>query len=64
MYSYFNKNLFLIDFEYSAPNPFVTDIANIANECVFDYMNKYPYFNYYKNAYPTDNELKEMIRAL
>ena len=65
MYSEFLKSLTYIDFEYSCLNPFVSDIANIANESVFDYTVKnYPYYSYTPKKYTSDNDLREMIRAL
>jgi len=65
LYNEKKKKLFFIDYEYSTLNPFVSDIANIANETVFDYsVNNSPYFSYNPQNYPTDNNLREMIRAL
>lgn len=59
------KDLTFIDFEYSNLAPFTMDIANIANETVFDYeVTKYPNFTYSEEAYPSDDDLREMIRAL
>ena len=41
------------------------DIANIANETVFDYAYpKYPHYAYVKKSYPTNDDLREMVRAL
>jgi hypothetical protein len=40
------------------------DIANIANETVFDYAYpKYPHYAYVKKSYPSNDDLREMIRA-
>ena len=65
MYSDSRKSLTYIDFEYSCLNPFVADIANIANETIFDYTEKnYPYYSYTPKKYTSDDDLREMIRAL
>ena len=65
MFNIKTKNLIFIDFEYAAMNPWGADIANIANESVFEYgVSEYPFFSYNYSNYPSNDNIKEMIKTL
>ena len=65
LYSNRRKCVTYIDFEYGCLNPFVSDIANIATETMFDYgVKSYPFYSYQPENHPSDDQLREMIRAL
>lgn len=45
-----DEELLLIDFEYACYNYVAYDIANLLNECCFDYLEEMPGFKVYKHV--------------
>ena len=59
------QKLIFIDYEFATLNPFLTDIAYICNECLFDYqVPKFPYYRYEKSAAIPEAQVQEMIKTL